>query len=152
MLRLLPLVLVIVIAFFVVRFMAPAGSAAFERSRRSRRDRLPTGSRDRDRQSDQVRRQLRGVQGPPEQRDEIRRFIESHQGVEAYVEPKTMVSPMSVVLVDADGAWRRFELRGDRYLRQLQKTHRLRTFDASIVGYPPRIRRGQEPPAADSSG
>lgn len=37
-------------------------------------------------------------------------FLNSHEGVEAYVEPKTVVSPKSVVLIDGAGEWRRFEL------------------------------------------
>ena len=160
MIRLLPVVLVLVLAYFVISFALSAGSAAVERSRRTRRARGPYGARDWDQRTDQIRRQVRGVQGPLEHREEIVAFVESHEGVEAYVEPKTMVPPMSVVLVDRDGEWRRFELREDRFLRQLGQTHRLRTFDASIVGYPQRMRRSKgtpptgrpsEPPADPSA-
>ena len=154
MIRLLPVVLILVIAYFVITSVLSAGSTVVERPRRARRARGPYGARDWDKRSDQIRRQVRGVQGPPEHRDEMVAFIESHGGVEAYIEPKTMVSPMSVVLVDRDGEWRRFELREDRFLRQLGQTHRLRTFDASIVGYPPRMRRakGSPPPHHPPTG
>ena len=46
-----------------------------------------------------VSRRLKGVQGPAEDRAGILGFIESHTGVEAYVEPKTVMHPLSVVLV-----------------------------------------------------
>jgi hypothetical protein len=148
MIRLLPLVIVLVVALVVVRYLARTGAEVAERSRRVERARAPRGAREWDRRRDQVKRQLRGIDGPTEHRDEMLRFIEGHHGVEAYVEPKTVVSPLSVVLVDVEGTWRRFELKEDRVLRQLAKTHGVRTFDASIVGYPPRMRRTQEPPDA----
>jgi hypothetical protein len=71
-------------------------------------------------------------------------FLDGHQGVEAYVEPKTVISPKSVVLVDQVGTWRRFELKEDAYLRRLAAERGLPIFDASITGYPPRMRRGTE--------
>jgi len=97
-----------------------------------------------------VSRRLKGVQGPAEDRDGIRRWVESHRGVEAYVEPKTVMHPLSVVLVAGDGEHKRFELFDDTFLRELSGSHNLRVFDAARVGYPPRMRdylrrqRGQE--------
>jgi len=87
-----------------------------------------------------VSRRLKGVQGPPEDREGIRSFIETHQGVEAYVEPKTVMHPLSVVLVAKDGEHRRFELFDDAYLRELMRTHDLKVFDAVRAGYPQRMR------------
>jgi hypothetical protein len=87
-----------------------------------------------------VSRRLKGVQRSPEDRDGIRSFLETHEGVEAYVEPKTVMHPLSVVLVGHDGEHRRFELSDDAYLRELTATHQLRVFDAARVGYPQRMR------------
>jgi hypothetical protein len=77
--------------------------------------------------------------------DALVAFVESHDGVEAYVEPRTVVSPLTVVLVDADGRWRRFEIHDDRVLRPLVRSHGIGVFDASRVGYPPRMRRPADP-------
>jgi hypothetical protein len=71
-------------------------------------------------------------------------WLDSHDGVEAYVEPKTVMHPLSVVLVDGRGEARRFELAEDAYLRQLAKERDLRVLDAGRVGYPERMRRFRE--------
>lgn len=95
-----------------------------------------------------VSRRLKGVQGPAEDREGILAFVESRSGVEAYVEPKTVMHPLSVVLVAGDGEHKRFELSDDAYIRQLQATHNLRVLDAGRVGYPQRMReylRRQKP-------
>jgi hypothetical protein len=90
--------------------------------------------------TNRMSRRLKGVQGPPEDREGILRFLESHTGVEAYVEPKTVMHPLSVVLVAGDGEHRRFELFDDAYIRELTRTRNLRVFDAARVGYPQRMR------------
>jgi hypothetical protein len=66
------------------------------------------------------------------------------------VEPKTVISPLSVVLVAGDGEWRRFHLADDSYIRELSATRNLKVFDAVRVGYPKRMRQyrhGKEPGA-----
>ena len=90
--------------------------------------------------TDRMSRRLKGVRGPSEDRDAILQFIQSRQGVEAYVEPKTVMHPLSVVLVAGDGEHRRFELFDDAYLRELARSHDLQVFDASRVEYPQRMR------------
>ena len=87
-----------------------------------------------------VSRRLKGVQGPAEDREGILAFVEGHTGVEAYVEPKTVMHPLSVVLVAGDGEHKRFVLSDDAYLRELTGTHNLKVLDAARVGYPPRMR------------
>jgi hypothetical protein len=95
-----------------------------------------------DRSADRAKRSIKGVSGPVEQRSDLVEFLNAHPGVEAYVEPKTVISPMSVVLVDGAGEWRRFELREDAHLRRLAADRGLPPiFDASLTGYPPRMRR-----------
>jgi hypothetical protein len=140
MLRVVPMLVLVVLGLAV--------AAALLRWLRARASRLVTrrgadrpGAYEFDRRTDQVRRRLKGVEGPKERRDEIVGFLDTHAGVEAYVEPKTVMSPKSVVLVDADGEWRRFELREDAYLRRLAAERGVRIFDAALTGYPPRMRR-----------
>jgi hypothetical protein len=95
---------------------------------------------------DQVARRLKGVRVPEGDRERILAFMESREGVEAYVEPKTVVSPLSVVLVAKDGEWRRFQLGEDMMLRELAAAKGIRVFDASRIGYPERMRRYRPPP------
>jgi hypothetical protein len=115
-----------------------------------RRRRL-AGSYEWERRADKLQRQLKKVPSPAgEDRGGILLFLESHLGVEAYVEPKTVMHPLSVVLIDGDGTWRRFELKDDSYLRELARTAHLLVLDAARVGYPERmLRPGRTNPRGD---
>jgi hypothetical protein len=99
------------------------------------------GGYDWDRRTHQLYRAWKRVPGPDENRDAILAFLEAHTGVEAFVEPRTVMHPLSVVLVDGDGQWGRFELKEDAFLRELARDRLVPVFDASRVGYPPRMRR-----------
>jgi hypothetical protein len=99
------------------------------------------GGYDWDRRTRQLYRAWKRVPGPDENRDAIIAFLDAHAGVEAFVEPRTVMHPLSVVLVDGDGQWARFELREDAFLRELARDRRVPVFDASRVGYPDRMRR-----------
>jgi hypothetical protein len=142
MLYLIPIALVVVLVFAVMQLVVPRARAAAYRRRQSV---APGGTRpgayEWERRTEQAKRQLKGVAGPTEYRDEIVEWIASHEGVEAYVEPKTVMHPLSVVLVDGRGEAKRFELREDAFLRELAKERGMRVLDASRVGYPERMRR-----------
>jgi hypothetical protein len=142
MLYVLPLCLLVLLVIAAVQFLAPRAKAVAERRRRTR---IPgagrPGSYEWDRRLDQAARHLKRVPGPAEYRDEIAEWLSVHEGVEAYVEPKTVMHPLSVVFVDGEGVAKRFELREDAYLRELAKERGIRVFDASRVGYPERMRR-----------
>lgn len=146
MIRLAMFALAIVAVLLVVRVALDAGRNAAGSMRARRGATEPTGSRRWDPRADQVRRQLKGVRQPDEPREEMVAWVASHDGVEAYVEPKTMMSPLTVVFVDGDGEWKRFALAEDRFLRALAKERGIEVFDASRVGYPPRMRRGRREP------
>jgi hypothetical protein len=95
---------------------------------------------------DRLSRKVKGVQGPPEDRPGMTAFIMAQQGVAAYVEPRTVIHPLSVVLIAADGAWRRFELADDSFLRQLAREHQVPVFDAARTGYPEHMRKHRSGP------
>jgi hypothetical protein len=141
--RALPLLLgvVVVLALGSVLLRWARAAAARRPARRAARG---PGSYDFDAKTDQVKRRLKGIGGPEERRDDILEFLNTHRGVEAYVEPKTVMSPKTVVLVDEAGDWRRFELREDAYLRRLAAERGLPIFDAARTGYPPRMRRRRD--------
>ena len=102
MIRALPLLLLVVIGFVLAGWLARWVQAANAR-RPGRRGSRRVGGYELEARSDQAKRRLKGVGGPVERRDEIVEFLDTHQGVEAYVEPKTVMSPKSVVLVDVGG-------------------------------------------------
>ena len=146
MLYVLPLLVIVVVVLAIWQYLSPYAKRAAERRRRAAAN---TGSRpggyEWDRRLDQAARQLKRVPGPSEQRDQIVDWLTIHEGVEFYVEPKTVMHPLSVVLVDRAGEAKRFELREDAFLRQLASERGIRVFDASRVGYPERMRRRTHP-------
>lgn len=98
-----------------------------------------------ERRTQQIARQIKVGSGPGEDRERIVDFLDTRKGVEAFVEPRTVVHPLSVVLVAEDGEWIRVPLGDDRYLRELARTRGLRVHDATRVGYPERMRRYRRP-------
>ena len=138
MIRALPLLLLLLVALAVLSSAVRRAGGALARRRSAA---TVPGSYEFDARTDQVKRTLKRVSGPDERRDDILEFLNTHHGVEAYVEPKTVMSPKTVVLVDGVGEWRRFELREDAFLRRLSAERGLPIFDAGRTGYPSRMRR-----------
>ncbi|MFY9589048.1 MAG: hypothetical protein WAT66_16535 [Actinomycetota bacterium] len=94
-----------------------------------------------ERKTDQVKRRVKKVSVPGEDREAILDFVTTRSGVEAYMEPRTLTYPLSVVLVALDGEWKRFQLADDAFIRSLTSSHGMQVFDAAKVGYPERMRR-----------
>ena len=142
MVRLLLFVAVALVIIAIAQLLAPRLRAA---ARGRRGSGIPGGSRagayEWDRRRDQAMRKVKRVSVSPEYRDEIQNWLDAREGVEAYVEPKTVMHPLSVVFVDGAGEAKRFELNEDAYLRELARERGLRVLDASRVGYPDRMRR-----------
>ena len=67
-------------------------------------------------------------------------WARSRIGVEAYVEPQTTVTPMTVVLVAADGEWTRRAVNGARGARRLGEELQIPVYDVRKTGYPQRMR------------
>jgi hypothetical protein len=144
------LALLLVIAMAVYQTVAPwARRKAIDAGLAGPRTARP-GGHEWDRRRDQAYRSIKGIGGPEEPRDEIIAFLDTHEGVEAFVEPKTVMHPLSVVLVDGAGEAKRFELREDALLRELARRRNLPVFDATRVGYPSRMRRRRERPESGS--
>ena len=70
----------------------------------------------------------------------LRQWVAEHTGVEAYVEPKTTVTDVTVVLVAADGEWTRRRAGGDAGARRLNERLHIPVYDVQKVGYPQRMR------------
>lgn len=97
---------------------------------------------------DRFRRKRRGTpSGPPASGKtlaELKEFIASREGVEAYVEPPTSVYAMSVCLVAADGEYMRRPVKDDTQAKELCDHAGVPLYDARIVGYPKRMREYQK--------
>ena len=70
----------------------------------------------------------------------LRQWVAEHQGVEAFVEPKTTVTEVTVVLVAADGEWTRRRAGGESGARRLNDRLGIPVYDVQKVGYPQRMR------------
>jgi hypothetical protein len=75
----------------------------------------------------------------------IEQFIATRTGVEAYVEPQTATAPLSVVLVAHDGEWIRKRIPDVAWIQKASKVARMPVYDASLVGYPKRMREYRRP-------
>ncbi|BBY42095.1 oxidoreductase [Mycolicibacterium celeriflavum] len=70
----------------------------------------------------------------------LRQWVAGHTGVEAFIEPKTTVTDVTVVLVAADGEWTRRRAGGDAGARRLSERLKIPVYDVQKVGYPQRMR------------
>ncbi len=71
---------------------------------------------------------------------ELREFAKSRAGVEAFVEPQTSVSQLSIVLVAADGESIRRRVGTAKAASDLARGLKIPIYDAHKVGYPKRMR------------
>ena len=76
-------------------------------------------------------------------REDIRHleeFVNTRRGVEAYLEPVTMATETTVVLVAYDGEWTRRRVETADEARDLARKWGIPIYDTQAVGYPPRMR------------
>ena len=93
---------------------------------------------------DRIRRRRRSsagndARGAPDLRY-LRQWAAERTGVEAYVEPQTPVTPMTVVLVAADGEWTRRPAGGPAGARRVGQKLGIPVYDVQKLGYPQRMR------------
>jgi hypothetical protein len=93
---------------------------------------------------DRFRGGRRGGSGMDTDADVDRRYLQdwarAHTGVEAFVEPRTSVTDVTVVLVAGDGEWTRRRAGGESGARQLGEQLHIPVYDVQRVGYPQRMR------------
>ncbi|MEV0948337.1 oxidoreductase [Rhodococcus sp. NPDC049939] len=77
---------------------------------------------------------------PTEDEAYLANWTRTHVGVEAYVEPQTTVTEVTVVLVASDGEWTRRRVGGERGARKLGEDLRIPVYDVRKTGYPKRMR------------
>ncbi len=72
--------------------------------------------------------------------EHLKAWTATHQGVEAFVEPRTAVTETTVVLVAVDGEWTRRRVDGPDGARRLARSLKIPVYDGQLVGYPQRMR------------
>jgi hypothetical protein len=70
----------------------------------------------------------------------LKDWVASHSGVEAFIEPETTVTDLTVCLVAGDGEWTRRRAGGESGARRLSAELRIPVYDVQKVGYPQRMR------------
>ncbi|CAN5575116.1 hypothetical protein BH11ACT6_BH11ACT6_11730 [soil metagenome] len=87
-------------------------------------------------------RRTRDVRGPNPAADlqYMRDWVATHTGVEAFIEPKTTVTELTVVLIANDGEWTRRRVGGEKGARRLSDQLKIPVYDVQKIGYPQRMR------------
>ncbi len=70
----------------------------------------------------------------------LRTFVEEKRGVEGFVEPRTAVSEVTLLLVATDGEWTRRRVPSVNWAHDFCNKHRVPSYDAGLVGIPQRMR------------
>ena len=67
-------------------------------------------------------------------------FVRTRQGVEAYLEPRTAVSDVTVLLVAHDGEWTRRRIADFDAALEFGRKRQIPVYEVARVGYPKRMR------------
>lgn len=70
----------------------------------------------------------------------LENFVTTRQGVEGFVEPRTAVSDVTILLVAHDGEWTRRRVPSVKWAHDFANKHRVPSYDAALVGVPQRMR------------
>ncbi|KAA0917219.1 oxidoreductase [Dietzia sp. ANT_WB102] len=93
---------------------------------------------------DLFRRRRPRIPADPADLDHLRRWCRTRVGIEAYLEPETLVSVPGLCLVAFDGEWTRRPVGDVTTARKIAAQLKLPLFDASVQGYPQRMRDFEE--------
>jgi len=72
--------------------------------------------------------------------DYLDAFVTSRRGVEGFVEPRTAVSDVTLLLVAHDGEWTRRRVPSVEWAHRFCNDHQVPSYDAAVVGIPQRMR------------
>ncbi|MFL6061292.1 MAG: hypothetical protein ACJ72E_08680 [Marmoricola sp.] len=70
----------------------------------------------------------------------LRDFVSSRRGVEGFVEPRTTVSEVTLLLVAHDGEWTRRRVASVQWAHDFANRLGVPSYDAAVVGIPQRMR------------
>ncbi len=90
----------------------------------------------------------------PEAEAHMRDFIATRIGVEGFVEPRTTVTDVTLLLVARDGEWTRRRVPSVAWAHNFANDLAVPSYDAAVVGVPARMReynrRQKRPPIEDT--
>jgi hypothetical protein len=72
--------------------------------------------------------------------DHLEQFVRTRIGVEAYIEPRTMVTETTLMLIAHDGEWTRRRIDGPQGARRFAQRLNIPIYDVALMGYPNRMR------------
>ena len=72
--------------------------------------------------------------------EHLQSFIATRRGVEGFVEPRTAVSDVTLLLVAYDGEWTRRRVPSVRWAHEFCNDRMVPSYDAAVVGVPQRMR------------
>src|SRR4051794_35768723 len=72
--------------------------------------------------------------------EHLQQFVEARRGVEGFVEPRTAVSDVTLLLVAHDGEWTRRRVPSVEWAHTFCNRHQVPSYDAAVVGIPQRMR------------
>ncbi|NYJ01709.1 hypothetical protein HNR19_002407 [Nocardioides thalensis] len=70
----------------------------------------------------------------------LHEWVGARRGVEGFVEPRTAVSDVTLLLVAHDGEWTRRRVPSVRWAHDFCNRHQVPSYDAAVVGVPQRMR------------
>ena len=76
--------------------------------------------------------------------EHLGQFARTRTGVEAYLEPRTVLTETTLVLVADTGEWTRRRVDGPAGASAFAKKHKLPLYEVGVVGYPQRMRQWTE--------
>lgn len=74
----------------------------------------------------------------------LEQFVATRRGVEAFLEPKTTVTDVTVLLIAHDGEWTRRRVPSVEAARVWGNRVGIPVYDVALVGYPKRMREYNE--------
>ena len=83
----------------------------------------------------------------------LQEWIATRSGIEGFIEPRTAVSDITMLLVAVDGEWTRRRVPSVEWAHQFANKNGIPSYDAAVVGYPDRMReynRRQKESRSDS--
>ncbi|MEQ4205876.1 hypothetical protein ABN028_13690 [Actinopolymorpha sp. B17G11] len=75
-----------------------------------------------------------------EDKTHLETFARTRRGVEGFVEPRTAVTDMTLLLVASDGEWTRRRVPDAAFAHEFANKLGVPSYDAQVVGYPQRMR------------
>ena len=72
--------------------------------------------------------------------EHLENFVTTKTGVEGFVEPRTAVSEVTLLLVAHDGEWTRRRVPSVNWAHDFANQYQVPSYDAGLVGIPQRMR------------